>query len=419
MAPEQSSDRRDAQTSTTRAFPGAVHARLPVSQEVLALCAVIFLADVIAGILLSSFSIYARSAGVALATLGAVNTVAGFVQLGAALPLGALSDAVGRRAVLLGGMLAFALMMVSLASSGHVAALVVARVLFALAGIAVFQIGSAYVGDLTTPEQRPLAFGLLTTAMGAGFAVGPLLGGPIADHYGYGVAYLSGAAVALIGMALAIRTLSPLRNTSHVIVQRQRGGMLAGVRLVLGQPRLLLVTFGNMLVSLTFAGAVTTFFPLLGRDLLFSQAAIGMMFSVRAAVSTVGRFPNSAIARRFGNQSVMFGAIAANIIAMFGIAATTDQWALTALLGLEGLAFGAYLVSGQTEIANQTTNENRGAIVGVYATASGIGGAIAPLLLGMAADAWGVRTVFVITGWALVGGFLICLVGAAAIRRAN
>lgn len=417
MAPERPPDGRDPPTDGTLPFPGFGRARLPVSAEVLALCAVIFLADVIAGILLSSFSVYARAAGVSLATLGAVNTAAGLVQLGAALPLGALSDTVGRRALLLGGMLAFTLTMLSLAFSGHVVALIVARVLFALAGIAVFQIGSAYVGDLTTPAQRPVAFGLLTTAMGAGFAVGPLLGGQLADQYGYGVAYLAGAAVALLGLALAWRTLTARRRAAPGTPRRPRGGAMAGVRLVFGQPRLLLATFGNMLVSLTFAGAVTTFFPLLGRDLLLSQAAIGVMFAARAAVSTAGRFPNSAIARRLGNQAVMFGALVANIIAMFGIALTSDQLALTALLALEGLAFGAYLVSGQTEIANQTTNENRGAVVGVYATASGIGGAIAPLILGMVADVWGVRMVFVVTGWVLVVGFLICLAGAAAMRR--
>lgn len=406
------------------------------------LCAVIFLADVIAGILLSSFSVYARAAGVSLATLGAITSGAGFVHLGAALPLGALSDSVGRRALLLAGMLAFTLAMVALALTDHVAALVVARVLFALAGIAVFQIGSAYLGDLTTPEQRPLAFGLLTTAMGAGFAVGPLLGGQIADRLGYGAAYMAGAAVGLAGLLLAARALYDQRE-NHTLVRRFRrllsvrdtertasvspylpvslsqpetgGGAVAGVRLVLGNRRLLLATFGNMLVSLTFAGTVTTFFPLLGRELALTQAVIGGMFATRAAISTAGRFPNSALARRFGNQSVMLGAILANIIAMFGIAATSNPTVLTALLALEGLAFGAYLVSGQTEVANQTTIENRGAVIGAYATASGLGGAVAPLALGLVADTWGVRAVFTVTGWTLLAGFAVCLLGAALV----
>jgi YNFM family putative membrane transporter len=185
---------------------------------------------------------------------------------------------------------------------------------------------------------------------------------------------------------------------------------------MLGRPQLLLVTFGNMLVSLTFAGAVTTFFPLYGRDLMLTQAMIGSIFALRAAVSTVGRFPNSALSRRFGSRPVMLGAVLANVIAMFGIASTSNPTLLAALLALEGLAFGGYLVAGQTYLADNTTPDIRGTAIGIYATASGVGGAIAPLLLGAVAEQWGLRMVFVVTGWVLAAGFVIFLFGSLLLR---
>ncbi|HET8627085.1 MAG TPA: hypothetical protein VFL91_06685, partial [Thermomicrobiales bacterium] len=49
------------------------------------------------------------------------------------------------------------------------------------------------------------------------------------------------------------------------------------------RPDLLLVSFGNLLVGLTFAGAVTTFFPLYGRAVGLSEATIGALFAARAA----------------------------------------------------------------------------------------------------------------------------------------
>lgn len=396
---------------------GAARMKRRFGGEVLALCAVIFLADMLAGIVLSSFSVYARSSGVSLATLGALNTGAGLVGLAAALPLGMLSDRVGRTRLILAGLLAFTLAMVCLAAAQGVALLATARVLFALASIAVFQIGTAHLGDLTTPEQRPVAFGLLTTAMGLGFAVGPLAGGQLADRYGFATAYLVGAAVGVGGLLLAARTLRSRLPNAGLRPTQPSTAARGAVRQILGQPQLLLVTFGNMLVSLTFAGAVTTFFPLYARELLLTQAAVGTMFAVRAVVSTVGRFPNSALARRFGGQAVMLGAVFSNVVAMFGMAATSSPALLTALLALEGLAFGAYLVAGQTYIADHTAVENRGTAIGVYATAAGVGGALAPLILGLVADRWGLRTVFVVTGWTLLAGFAICLAGTAALRR--
>ncbi|HMO59986.1 MAG TPA: MFS transporter [Roseiflexaceae bacterium] len=395
-----------------------VHLRQRIGGEVLALCAVIFIADILAGLILSSFSVYAREIGISLAVIGALTTVAGFFQLGASLPIGLLSDTIGRARVLQAGMLAFTLAMLSLALVPSVAQLLVARTLFVLAGIAVFQIGTAHLGDLTTPAQRPTAFGLLTTAMGLGFAVGPFLGGQIADRYGYARAYLVGAFLGAIGLILAIRTLHS-RIGGRIAAPRAASTLRAGMQQMFSQPQLLLVTFGNMLVSLTFAGAVTTFFPLYGRELLFTQAVIGSMFAIRAVVSTIGRFPNGALSRRFGSQPVMLGAILINIVAMFGIAMTDSPVLLATLLALEGLAFGGYLVAGQTYLADHTTAEIRGTAVGIYATASGIGGAFAPLLLGTVAEHWGLPAVFLTTGWVLTIGFVICLAGALMLRRSR
>lgn len=397
--------------------------RQSLPAEVFVLCTVILLADIVAGIFLPTFSLYARDVGVSLALLGTLNTLGGLTQLVGSLPLGILSDLVGRTRVLIGGMLAFAVALLTLGLAANLPALVLGRVLFSLGSVAVFQIGAAYLGDITAPEQRATAFGLYTTAMGLGFALGPIIGGQIASRGGTAQAYLVGAVIGAAGLTLAVATLRDRRST-HL-----RGGsgqqhppaaplsVADRLRLIAGEPDLLLVTFGNMLISLTFAGAVTTFFPVYGREIALTQATIGVMFAVRATVSTLGRFPNGMISRALGSWSVMIGALAINVVAMFGIAATQSPWLLTALLAAEGLAFGAYLVAGQTYVADHTAPEIRGTAVGFYSMAASVGGALAPLLLGLVADRWGVGHVFLVTGWALTAGLLLSLVGLAMLRH--
>jgi MFS family permease len=197
----------------------------------------------------------------------------------------------------------------------------------------------------------------------------------------------------------------------------RRASLLQGLRLVIRQRSLMLVTFGNMLVGLSFAGAVVTFFPLYGEQLLISQAAIGTMFSVRAIVSTLGRFPNGILASLFGNQTVMLSALFVQATVMLGIARTTNPTMLTVLLAIEGLAFGAYLVSGQTFVANNTTAETRGTAVGVYSMVSSIGRALSPFGLGLIAQRWGVASVFSVTGWMLGVGFVISVIGTILLAR--
>lgn len=391
--------------------------RQSLPAEVFTLCAVILLADIVAGIFLPTFSLYARDLGVSLALLGTLNTVGGLTQLVGSLPLGMVSDVVGRTRVLTAGMLAFAAALLTLSLAAGLPALVLGRVLFALGSVAVFQIGAAYLGDVTAPEQRATAFGLYTTAMGLGFALGPIIGGQIASAGGTARAYMVGSVIALAGLLLAATRLRDRPAAPRAGAAPPPASARGRLRAIVAMPDLLLVTFGNMLVSLTFAGAVTTFFPVYGREIALTQATIGAMFAVRATVSTLGRFPNGMISRALGSWTVMVGALAINVLAMFGIASTESPWLLTLLLAAEGLAFGAYLVAGQTYVANHTVPEVRGTAVGFYSMAASVGGALAPLLLGLVAERWGVAQVFYATGWVLTVGLLLSVVGLAALRR--
>src|SRR5262249_55191780 len=147
---------------------------------------------------------------------------------------------------------------------------------------------------------------------------------------------------------------------------RRSANLLGGLRRTIKQRDLLMVSFGGLLISLTFAGAITTYFPIYGDTLHLSETAIGSMFAVRALVSAIGRFPNGLISRLVGHQAVMLVALLVDMLVMFTLPNVRNSSVLTALLALEGLAFGAYLVSGQTYVAEHSTIEFRGAAVGVY-----------------------------------------------------
>ena len=386
-----------------------------LGDQVIPLCLVIFLTDLVYGFFVSSFSVYARLAGVSLLLLGAVNTIAGVIQLSSALPAGLLSDRIGRPRLIMAGAFALILSMLGLAGFNSTPFLVSSLVLNGLAGVAVFQIGYAHLGDITSEEQRPLAFGLITTAMALGFGLGPLFGGVLVDHFGYTPAYLTGAAVGALALLVAVRTL---KKTPSGKGRLSVDGLLAGVRLMIGRPNLRLVAFGNMLIGITFAGTLATFLPLYGKELHLSQAAIGSMFAVRACVSATGRIANSLLARRVGNLYVMGAALFFIAIATFGVGSTTSPGVVTAFLSLEGLAYGGFMVAGLTYVANHTNAENRGGAGGVYAMAQGLGASVAPWILGAIADGYGIRAVFFVTGSALSVGFVIFAVGGLVLKGA-
>ncbi len=97
--------------------------------------------------------------------------------------VGNLSDRYGRRPVLLGALIGFAIDYIFMALVNTYGLLFVGRVIAGLTG-ASFTTGAAYIADVSTPETRTKNFGLIGAAFGLGFIIGPALGGLLA---GWGV----------------------------------------------------------------------------------------------------------------------------------------------------------------------------------------------------------------------------------------
>src|SRR5437667_3623615 len=90
--------------------------------------------------------------------------------------LGALSDRVGRRPVILVSCLGLGLDYVIMALAPTVGWLFVGRVLSGITASS-FSTSFAYIADVTEPDERAAKFGLLGVAFGVGFILGPAVGG--------------------------------------------------------------------------------------------------------------------------------------------------------------------------------------------------------------------------------------------------
>ena len=96
--------------------------------------------------------------------------------------LGALSDRIGRRPVLLLSLGGAAANYVLLAMAPSLWLLFVGR---AIAGFtsANVSVATAYITDVSSEEKRARRFGVLNAMFGIGFIIGPVLGGALGDHW--------------------------------------------------------------------------------------------------------------------------------------------------------------------------------------------------------------------------------------------
>lgn len=94
--------------------------------------------------------------------------------------VGGLSDRFGRRPIILASLFGFTLDYLFLAFAPTIAWLFVGRIVAGIMG-ASFTTASAYIADVSTPENRAQNFGMIGAIFGLGFIVGPLLGGVLGD----------------------------------------------------------------------------------------------------------------------------------------------------------------------------------------------------------------------------------------------
>ena len=111
---------------------------------------------------------------------GGLTTVFGLMQFLFMPALGALSDRVGRRPVLLYSMAGMCLNFLITAWAPSLAWLFVGRIIGGMSS-ASMSVASAYASDISTHENRSRSFGKIGAAFGLGFICGPMLGGLLGD----------------------------------------------------------------------------------------------------------------------------------------------------------------------------------------------------------------------------------------------
>jgi DHA1 family tetracycline resistance protein-like MFS transporter len=114
-------------------------------------------------------------------TYGIIFTIYALMQFIGSPILGSLSDRFGRRRIILIATAGSAIDYVIMACAPSLWWLFVARTIAGFTA-GVFATANAYIVDVTPPEKRAGAFGLLGGAFGIGFVLGPLLGGFLAEY---------------------------------------------------------------------------------------------------------------------------------------------------------------------------------------------------------------------------------------------
>lgn len=317
---------------------------------------------------------------------GAVSFAFGIANFFGSPVLGALSDAHGRRPVLLIGFCGLAL---------NFYATALATALWVLVGIRLIggamqanaAVANAYVADITPPEQRAKRFGLLGAMFGLGFILGPVLGG-LLGSIDLHLPFFAAGTLALLNLVygwfvlpeslpaekrkpFAWRRANPVASL-RALARLKGVGLLVGVVACSGLAQCVLYSAWVLYATFKFGWGP--------RDNGASLAAVGVM-SVIVQGGLLGR-----LVRRFGPRRLALAGLASSSLAYLGWGLASEGWMMYAVIACNVLGF-TVTASVQSIISSAADASSQGRTLGAVSSLNSLMAVIAPLvgapLLGM------------------------------------
>jgi Na+/melibiose symporter-like transporter len=195
-------------------------------------------------------------------------------------------------------------------------------------------------------EQITLANGWLQAGGALSFVLGPVLAGLVSTIWGpsvaVGVDALSFGVSALSLLFIRLRQSASLQKDSIATLSLNKQELLAGIRFLLRQPTLRAVSLLSMSFFPLLAPAQDLFIFRLKHDLIQSDSAVGLIFSLAALGGICGGLLASVLRRRLGFGISWLGALALIGMVAIGVGLTANVW-LVAFLAT-GFTFGQTLL---------------------------------------------------------------------------
>ncbi|ALV36079.1 multidrug MFS transporter [Streptomyces sp. CdTB01] len=347
---------------------------------------------------------------------------------------GLIGDRIGRKKVLLGGLVVFGIGSALAAESGSPAQLIAYRAVMALGAAFVMPATLAVLMNVFEREEQPKAIGIWAGGVGLAIAIGPITGGVLLDHFWWGSVFLINVPIVLLALALMVWLVPDSRDPKPgrvdpigvvlsvvglvlLVYGIIKGGELAdftdpqvlatigaGVLILAAfvlfekrsdHPSLDVSYFKNKVFSAAMAAIALVFFALMGVTFFsvfytqsvrgYSPLQSGLLMLPLAAAQMIFAPRARLVVDRFGHKATTGGGLVllAGMLAAFaGFEADTPIWVLEVVFFLMGTGMAHVMTPTSVVIMQALPREKAGSASALSNTFRQVGGALGIAVLG-------------------------------------
>ncbi|MFF0225554.1 MFS transporter [Streptomyces sp. NPDC004629] len=347
---------------------------------------------------------------------------------------GLVGDRLGRKKVLLGGLVVFGIGSALAAESGSPGQLIGYRALMALGAAFVMPATLAVLMNVFEREEQPKAIGIWAGGVGLAIAIGPITGGALLDHFWWGSVFLVNVPIVILAVALMIWLVPDSRDprpgrvdpvgvvlsvvglvllvygiikggeladfTDPTVLATIAAGLVVLVAFVLFEkrsdhPSLDVSYFKNKVFSAAMSAIALVFFALMGVTFFgvfytqsvrgYSPLESGVLMLPLAAAQMIFAPRARLVVDRFGNRATTTAGlllIAATLAVFATFDADTPIWLLEVVFFLMGTGMAHIMTPTSVVIMQALPREKAGSASALSNTFRQVGGALGIAVLG-------------------------------------
>lgn len=350
--------------------------------------------------------LYITQKGATTLELGTIISLLSFTAIAAKIPLGILSERIGRwpiiPAVLIGQSISLLLYSVAPSPTWFYPI----RIFHGLIIAAFAPTALAITRDLAPPGKRGDTIGKFLTSFGIATMLGPFLCTFLIDYVEYPQLFQIAAIIPLLGVApfLLIRH----KNPEARLHDKKAPNLLVSLKTLATSRNLLILTYLRLIFSFTYAFFIVLFAVYAETTLLLVPSVIALLFGIRGATNMLSRIPSGKVVDKIGYKWPIILGFTMLALANFVISETANISLLILAVIIYGTAHGIRAVTEWTMLADLTPSEIANVATAYLSTIFNIGSALGAVTAGALSLLFSIKTAFQIAS-------IIVLTGTVAV----
>jgi len=321
--------------------------------------------------------LFARELGATPIEIGFIRSSYFLTRIFVELPIGVISDRVGRRKPIILGLLLSAVSAIICATSPNIWQLIAGRALWGVGGALYFATSTVFVLDIFQKDKGK-ALGIFQGVEFAGRFVGSPVGGALSEYFGFRAAFSATGVALLGGLALALFS-KDFKNPESKTVRTEQLGVLASLTLLRNWP-IMVASLVGFLRTFNMQGITQTLIPLFqAYELGFGPFEIGLLASLRTVGVVAMTLLGGLLTDKIGRNPILIGGIVATAIANITYLMFPAFEGQAVVSVLAGLGAGMMTVVLPLIVSEAVDASARGSAMGAYRTVFDVGSVIGPI----------------------------------------